>query len=381
MKKIMILGGGKIQTPIIEKINQLNYQSIVVDFDSNAPGMQIASTSLLISTNDTEAILLKAKELEIDGILTTSDFPVNVVAKVSLELGLQGMSTKVAEICTDKFKQRSFFKDNGINHPFFRLLKNCEEVSDLIDYPYIIKPLNSSASRGVIKVNSYIELQEEFSNTMKFSGENKIILIEKFIDGREFSVETLTQNFKTTIVAITEKITRGEKHGAFVEDTHIIPARLREEEKNLIHKEVIQLIEKLQLNNCPTHTEVKLNNSGVFVIEIACRLGGDYITSDLVKLATGIDMMDNLIKISLGEEIDTVKKYNKVAAIQFLNDKNYKNGEQYIKTKSTSIIRSEIEEFHSRPILNSSDRMGYLILQTEHISHMEEILSTINQLN
>ena len=374
----MVLGGGKIQTPIIEKIRELCYQSIVVDFDTKAPGLQLADIPVILSTNDIEGVLAKAIEYQIDGLLTTSDFPVNVVAKVTSDLNLKGMSTEVAKICTNKFMQRTFFKNNGIKHPVFKLVSSCEEASDFTDYPYIIKPLNSSASRGVSKINTYAELEVEFPNTVKYAGTDNNILIEKYIEGREFSVETLTQHQKTTIIAITEKLTRGFSLGAFVEDTHIIPARINEIEKKLIIDEVSNLIEKLKIDNCPTHTELKLNTDGAFVIEIACRLGGDYITSDLVKLSTGVDMMDNLIKLSIGEDINVKTDQPKVAAIQFLNDQNYQKAVQFIESKNPSIIRSEIEPYHTRPILSSLDRMGYIILQTDSPSRMEEILAILN---
>ena len=105
------------------------------------------------------------------------------------------------------------------------------------------------------------------------------VLIEDFIVGREFSVETFTQNNETSIVAITEKMVIGEKQGYFVEDTHIEPARISEQEYKLIADTVLNAIKLIGLDNCPSHTEVKLNDTGAYIIEIACRLGGDYITS------------------------------------------------------------------------------------------------------
>lgn len=110
----------------------------------------------------------------------------------------------------------------------------------------------------------------------------------------------------------------GEKQGYFVEDTHIEPARISEREYKLISDTVLNTIKLIGLNNCPSHTEIKLNDTGAYIIEIACRLGGDYITSDLVPLSTGVDMLENLINCSLGIPIDIVHKYKNVQLYSFL---------------------------------------------------------------
>jgi carbamoyl-phosphate synthase large subunit len=378
MKKIMILGAGAVQVPIIEKVKSLNYQSLALDLNPHAPGMKIADIAISISTNDFSKILKTAAEHKIDAILTTSDFPVNSVALVSEKLNLHAMSSKVAEICTNKFLQRDFFDNNNISHPYFRLFSLIEDVSDLKDYPYVLKPLSSSGSRGVFMVNNLAELMEKFSLVQEYSTGNAM-LIEKYIGGREFSVETITQENHTTVVAITEKITKGDQFGAFVEDLHLIPARISGEEKNLIISVVKKLIDSLGLNNCPSHTELKLCDNKVYIIEIACRLGGDFITSDLVPLHNGIDMLDNLIRLSLGEKVKVDPLINKVSCIQFLNNNNYYNCKKFIEKNSRFMIKFQIDEYHSNPILNSNLRMGYIILQSDTYEQIEEILTELNQ--
>lgn len=378
MKKIMILGAGIVQVPIIEKVKSLNYQSITLDLNPDAPGMKIADLAMPISTNDYPNILKAAKEHKIDAILTTSDFPVNSVAMISEELHLSAMSPQIAKICTNKFLQREFFKKNNISHPYYELFSSLVEVQDLNDYPYVVKPLSSSGSRGVFMVKNFDELNEKFTEVQDYSTENKM-LIEKYIEGREFSVETITQNKITTIVAITEKITKGEQFGAFVEDLHLIPARINDAEKAILIKEVTKLIDTLELNNCPTHTEIKLQDNSVYVIEIACRLGGDFITSDLVPLHNGIDMLENLIKLSLGEKVITEKIFNKVSCIQFLNSDNYNNCKKFIAKNNSFMVKFQIEEYHNKPIFNSNQRMGYIILQTDTNEQIEQILTELNQ--
>lgn len=88
------------------------------------------------------------------------------------------------------------------------------------------------------------------------------VIVEKFVEGREFSVETLSQGWPDFYYCLTEKITKGEEQGFFVEDAHLIPANLSVAEKCLIETEVLKAISVIGVNNCPTHTEVKLNADG-----------------------------------------------------------------------------------------------------------------------
>lgn len=376
MKKILIIGAGEMQVPVIKKSRELGIYSLVVDYDSLAPGFIFADKKILLSTNDFDGILSIAKQFHIDGILTTSDLPVNVVAKVSNRLGLYSMSEYVADLCTNKFNQRVLFQNSGINAPYFKLCSNIDDAVGLTNFPYVIKPIDSSASRGVKKIHSQLELKEHFIDSLNYSVSKKVI-VEEFIDGREFSVETYTQNGITSIIIITEKLIIGEEDGFFVEDTHIEPARISLSEKRIIESEVIKAIKVMGINNCPTHTEVKLNNKGAFIIEIACRLGGDYITSDLVPLSTGVDMLGNLINISLGESINTDNTCKKYSCIQFLNTRNYDRCKLFIKAGNKHIVRSEIKEHHNRKIKSSIDRMGYIILQADTKEEIESILLII----
>ncbi|HCG21152.1 ATP-grasp domain-containing protein [Odoribacter splanchnicus] len=376
MKKILILGAGEMQVPVIQKVKQTGMYAIVADYADTAPGFIDADKKYLVSTVDFEALLKIAQEEKIDGILTTSDYPVNIVARISRMLGLSAMSPGVAEICTNKYLQRTLFSKNGIRTPFFRLCENTAHLSGLTDFPYVVKPVDSSASRGVVRVNNAKELSDAFHLALTYSRSKKV-LVESFIEGREFSVETYTQKGKTDIIAITEKLIIGEDYGAFVEDTHIEPARLTKEEDALIRMEVIRAIQVSGLDNSPSHTEVKLSSGEPYIIEIACRLGGDYITSDLVPLSTGVDMLENLIKVSIGEKIEIKPKWKKVSCVQFLNPWNYYRCADFIRRGSSAIVRYEQKPFSERIIKNSLDRLGYILLQTDTLEELECILKEI----
>ena len=362
--------------PIIQKARQLGIYTIVADYNPEAVGFKDADKRAIISSTDRDGILKLAMEENIDGILTTSDAPVNVVAFVGQRMGLSVMSAEVARICTNKYLQRALFSKKGIRTPFFRLCNHTTNLNDLNDFPYIVKPVDSSASRGVQKVKNRQMLKEAIQIAFEYSKEGKV-LVESFIAGKEFSVETLTQNGQTHIIAITGKLTRGEELGYFVEDTHLEPARISKKEVQLISSEVLKAIQAIGLDNCPSHTEVKLNTQGAWIIEIACRLGGDYITSDLVPLSTGVDMLENLIRLSLDKPIQVEKSVSNYSCVQFLNENNYQKCKDFISSNDEHIYRYEMRPYSKDIIKNSLDRLGYIILQTKTLSEMEMILNKI----
>lgn len=376
MKKLLILGAGQMQVPIIALAKQLGHYTIVADYDPQAPGFEYADVKSTISTIDKDAVLQLAHKERVDGILTTSDYPVRVVAYVSEKLRLPAMTQRVAEVCTNKYEQRKLFHENGINTPFFIKCDVNTDLSDLNDFPYIVKPVDSSASRGVVEVHNAEQLKEAVTGACELS-RSRIAIIESFIYGKEFSVETLTQNGETHIIQITEKLTRGEDKGFFVEDTHIEPARICETDAEAIRKEVLRAAKAVGVDNCPTHTEIKLWDGKPYIIEMACRLGGDYITSDLVPLSTGISMMENLIRLSLGETIDVEPKYRKWSCVQFLNEENYFRCKDFTETGKNLISRCEVGEYKTDVIKSSLDRLGYIIFQSDTREDLENILSRI----
>lgn len=365
-----------MQVPIIAMAKQMGYYTVVADYDPQAPGLKYADVASITSTIDKDAVLQLAKKENVDGLLTTSDYPVRVVSYVGEKLGLPAMTQRVAGVCTNKYEQRRLFKESGVNTPFFTLCTIDTDVKELNQFPYIVKPVDSSASRGVEEVHNREQLIYAIRVACKLSRTGNAI-VESFIGGKEFSVETLTQDGITHIIQITEKLTRGEEQGYFVEDTHIEPARISEVEAEAIRGEVLKAAQAVGVDNCPTHTEIKLWDGKPYIIEMACRLGGDYITSDLVPLSTGISMLENLIKLSLGEKIDTEVKFKKWSCVQFLNDENYYRCLEFIQTGDKHIRVNEVGEYKDSVIKSSLDRLGYVILQADTKKEIEDILKKI----
>ena len=365
MKKILILGAGEMQVPIIEKCNVLGYETIVTDYSEEAPGLKRAKIPLVIDTLDKEKTLKAAQEYKIDGILTTSDAPVRTVAYVSNKLKLPGISEEAASIGTDKYLQRKILRKSGLNCPRFLQVINYDDLKRKVvnwSFPIIIKPVDSSASRGVSKVNDASYLKSAFLEAKEFSKSGNI-LGEEFITGKEYSIESLTQNGETSIVAITEKsVIKNSDY--FVEERHVIPANLNGDQIDEIKKYVQQIIKLFEIDNSATHIEIMLNEKGPVLIELGVRLGGDFITSHLVPLATGVDMQKNIILLALNEKIEISRNLHKFAGVQFVHGGNYEPAKKAI-TKEDYFVKAELKDFSNISVKNSLDRLGYFIFTEE----------------
>jgi carbamoyl-phosphate synthase large subunit len=371
MKSLLILGASGIQVPVIETCRRLGHRALVADYDANAPGLGLADVvPLVVSTNDTEAILEAARRHRVDGIVTTSDYPVRSVARVCRELGLAGLSERCAEICTNKFLQRQLLRAEGLVAPECLLVGAAAGLADVasrLRLPVVVKPVDSSASRGVGLVEDWAALGAAYREALSYS-RSKQVLVEEFISGPEYSVEVLADGSGAHIVAITEKTTQGEDGRYFVETRHIVPADLAGEAERAVRACVERAVRAAGIAHAASHTEVKLTPAGPVIVEMAARLGGDFITSDLVPLATGVSMVEAVIRLALGLEIDAGHRWSQVAGIQFVTPANHGRAETHFARVrgDARVKRLELRPKPAGAVLRSSlDRLGYCLASAE----------------
>lgn len=377
MQKILIIGAGEMQVPVIQKAKELGYKTIVTDFCDQAPGFKFADCKCVVDTHDLEGNLQIAQDYDVAGVLTTSDYPVNTVAYICNEMGIKGISIEGAKICTNKYLQRKILLENKMKVP--RFLKcnildfNIENISDF-EFPIIVKPLSSSGSRGVIKVIEEGDMQKVLDAASVYASDN-IILIEEYINGNEYSVEILIQNGEIFIITITQKELL-QSNDNFVEGRHIVPAQLKKSVEDKIKKYSYEVINVIGLDNTAVHLELKVTKRGEpILIEVGCRLGGDYITSDLVPLSTGVDMLESIIKIAVNEKINITNKISKFVGVQFITSENYNDIVYFLKKEPKGIVKSEIKKYKQVITTNSLDRLGYYIACA---NSREELLYILN---
>lgn len=318
-KKIMILGASELQLPAILKARELELESIVVDYDKNAVGASYADVFYNVSTLDYNKVLNIAIKENIDGILTIcSDRPMNIVAKVSEKLGLNAISVEAAKAATNKALMREKLKLKNVPIPDFRICSTIEEYKKAIEnigIPCIVKPSDNSGSRGITFIENKDQISLAYEYAKNCSSED-IVLVEEYMYGEEVSVEVFVENNIVNIVQITDKITSGAPH--FVEMGHTQPSSLSLKIQNEIKTVTEKAVKAIGICGGPVHVELKITQSGVKVVELGARLGGDFIATDLVLASTGVDMVKENILWALGDKVEIKKIFDRYAAIRYI---------------------------------------------------------------
>ena len=397
MKKIMILGASALQVPGIKKAKEMGLHVIAVDMNPKSVGFQYADEKLVISTIDIPSVVDAAKRMRIDGILTLcTDMPVRTVAAVAEALDLPAISVDNALRATDKVKMRETLKEKGVPIPYFfkarneeEYMKAVQEVRDL-GFRCIIKPADNSGSRGINLLErydeAYLKKVYDYSKANSRSGE---VVVEEYMDGPEVCVETLSVDGVCYPIQITDKLTTGAPY--FVEMGHSQPSMLHSD----VQKEINNLARACNIAlgnfNGSSCTEIKITSKGVKIVEMGARLAGDYMTTDLVPLSCGVDMVESIIKIAIGEKPDHEHKYEKASAIRFLSaDEGTIESISGVEEaeKIPGVIRIGLDrEVGDRSVVikSSLDRIGYVIAQADtpqeaiHICEeaMEKITITV----
>lgn len=376
MKKLMILGASILQVPAIEKAKSMGLEVIAVDMNPDAVGFKIPGIlKEIISTIDTPAILEAAKRHQIDGIMTlASDMPMQSVAVVCHEFGLVGISEDTALKATNKAFMRDALKEAGVPIPLYFRVKEKEEFKIAVEnihafgYKCIVKPADNSGSRGVDLLNEKTDIDKAFDYTAQFSRSGEIV-VEEYMEGPEVSVETIALDGSVHVIQITDKLTTGAPY--FVEMGHSQPSLLNEDIKKSISELAIVANKAIGINNGPSHTEIKVTKDGPKIVELGARLGGDCITTHLVPLSTGVDMVENTIRIAIGEKPELSPKWNKGSAIRYFKTgtgiiKSIK-GINEAKTISGVIDINVVHDVGEQigDIKSSTDRVGFVIAQSE----------------
>lgn len=307
MKKLLMIGGGFLQTYVIKKARAMGYEVYVVDGDPKAMGYQFANHYEVIDVKDEEGCLRYAREHQVDGVLTAAtDFSVLVVSRVADELGLPGLHYEVAKVIKNKAAYRNKLyeakaDDTGYAYEL-HTEKDIKDALKTISFPVMVKPCDGSGSRGASKV----ERAEDFEKACQFAMSGSVAhraIAEPFIDGREYGVESFVDNGEIHILAVMQKDMTLPPY--YAELGHAIPsdlsAALEQKVKECVRKALIAL----NVNHGSVNMDLLITKSGnVHIVDIGARMGGNLIGSHIIPLGTGIDYMANMIRAAVGDPTD-----------------------------------------------------------------------------
>lgn len=313
---ILVFGVGNLQLSLISRAKQMGLFVVGIDPLENAYARKECDAFEVVGGQDFEGTCSVVEKYNVKAVVTAAtDKPLVMMARVAEKYGLPFYSVETAQWSTDKYRMKQRFLEGGIPCAKGRLVKDIKEVEDF-EFPVIVKPRDNSGSRGVKLCRTKEELDTSMKEALEVSRMDTV-LVEEYIEGKEYSIESLHYDGKSEVIQFTEKRTTEFPYN--VELGHIQPADISEENKQKIREIICKIGGALNFENCPSHTELKINERGIFVIETSPRLGGDYITSTLTPLSTGINLEDELLRISLGKKTSPKSTVSNYVGIRFFS--------------------------------------------------------------
>ncbi len=391
MDSILVFGAGELQCSLINTVKRMGFRAVVIDPDPKAEGAKLGDVFISIAGDDYEGTRSIALEHNVIALVTAAtDNPLPLMAKLAEELGLRFPSYESVMAVLDKGRFKKLLLENNIPCAKGKSF-SIDELPDYdsLEYPVIIKPNKNSGSRGVVKCNNREELEAELLSVKQFCRDGMYI-VEQYIEGDEISVEGLLINGKLEIIQITDKILGPPPYN--VEMGHIQPSTYWPRKAEI--QDLLQRIISISgLNHCAVHPELKINDKGINIIEIGPRLGGDFITSDLVPLSTGIDMEQEMINTLLGKRV----RLHRVEHASMIRYIALPEGTLVTKKLDVSCIKKLVLSVHkarfylklgevARSVTNSLNRHGFLIVAGTSIndlgmeSEIEIVSYIVNQM-
>ncbi len=370
MKKLMIMGAGIYQVPLIKKAKEMGIYTIAVSIPGNYPGFAIADQVCYENTVDYERILEVAKREKIDGIVTAgTDVAVITIGKVCDELGLPGLSFEAAKIASNKILMKKKYEEYGVRTARFREISFADDMYEKIaglEFPLIFKAIDTSGSRGIIRVNSKDEF-EAARALVKANTRTDFFIVEEFIEGEEFGAQAFVYRGEVKFIL---------PHGDYVfqGDTgvpigHFAPYDLAPEIVADTKAQLEKAIEAMGLDNCAINADFILKDGKTYVLELGGRSGATCL-AELVSIYYGFDYYEKLIRAALGEEIDFPQEHAVANASMLLRSdkdgviKAIENGngpdEDIYEIQFDYGVGDEVKKFHVGP-----HRIGHVITKGE----------------
>lgn len=309
----MVLAAGLLQIDVIEKAKSMGYYVLAVDGNPKAPGFNVADKAICADIVNEETMLKIARDEHVDGVIhPCSEVSMAVMGRINDELGLSGISREQAICATNKHLMRKAFEKGNAPSPKSILAQDAEDawsrLQNEFDTDAILKPSRNSGSRGIAKVSRNMDKGDfirAYDEALSESRDHSV-LIEQFIEGPEFSIEMIVWQGDIHVLTVTDKKTTGAPH--FVELGHNQPSCFSATDVETLKAAAVAGVRALGVNNCACHAEAKLMNGKAYLMEVGARLGGDFISTELTHLSTGIDMVAAAIDVALGVEPDLSAK-------------------------------------------------------------------------
>lgn len=352
MRKLAIIGGGYMARIYSQNAKEMDIETHAFSLKSGVVDSDAFDYIYDVNILDKDTVLDKCKEIGIDGVVATTELTISTASYVASKMNLTGIPFPVAELITDKYRNRKAIQHVvGLKQPRYCEVNSVSELLELdFSYPIVLKPTNKGGKRGVVVINDRKDAIEAFEYTLKDSGNALPFIVEEYIRAdMECSVESLSYNGKNYVIQITEKVTSGPPH--CVELGHHQPANLPIKLIEKIRKAIDEGLSAIGIENGPCHTEIRIDGEDIYLVEFNARPGGDHIAYPLTGLSTGYPYIKGAIQIAL-DDFEVPKfdmKNKKYVGVLFVSEQTkelkslFDNCEQYSWCYKKSKISDDLK--------------------------------------
>lgn len=368
MEKLAIIGTGYMAKIIGIRAKELGIEAHCFSIDDYSVAAEVA-TFHHVNVLDIDGLTEECEKIGIDGVVATTELTILPANQVASNLGLVSNDIEVARNITDKTYIREKTRNvEGLSVPKYYVCRDIKEIPEIRNYPVIVKPIAAGGKRGITVVYSKDEIIGAIQEALDMS-KIKGVLIEEFLTGgQEYSVESLSFHGKQYIIQVTEKDSSGPPH--CVELGHHQPARLSHEMRLQVENVVSRCLNAAGIKNGPCHTEIKIIDGKIYLIEINGRPGGDHIAYPLTELSTGYPYITGIIMAALDklDESELINLENRYCGVQFVTAQNpeYKSIFDNCENKPWLYKKNKVSDELKPIIHNDGFNINYYIYYSEN---------------
>jgi biotin carboxylase len=309
VKKILILGAGVYQTPLIRRAKARRLYVIAASNRPNDIGIGSADEFIHVDTTDKLSLLGYAEKMRIDAVATTgTDVAVPSIGYICDTLGLPGISEKTSYLATNKIAMKREFEKYGVPTPHFTEIKKIGQLYEYAEknrFPFVVKTPDSSGSRGFTIVQNLTELDDAFNAAMNGTRCGSIIA-EEYFEGHECSASLVIIDNELSECFIRNKIVT--KPPVKVTQCASCPSTLPDDIQDEIRKISANAVKSLAIKNAICEADLIVTDEGVKMIELGARLGSTG-APEIIDLCYGVNLYDKIMDFALNT-VPTIRKYH-----------------------------------------------------------------------
>lgn len=376
-KVLAVIGAGEGALPIIHAAQEMGVTVVAYGRNDSLAKDQV---DIFVEENDFDIQFIadSCRELNVNGVMPSSELSTEVAARVAHEAGLLGNDIEYGFGGKNKYYMRKKVANLvSVKQPKFQLYEDGQDIS----FPVVVKAVDACGKRGVSIAYNQEDLKQAVLQAKENSSDGSALVEEYLKGGQEYSIECLSRGKgKHQVIQYTEKESAGPPH--FVEIAHHQPANLSDELKARLDIAVWDILEVLGLNCGMAHLEIKIIDNVIYFIEVGARGGGDHISDTLTPLSTGFDYYKAAIECHLGIYQPTPITHKAYSGIYFHSKQNEYLKPLFEKAKTASwCIQNTIqnEDFLEAAGNVEATNSGFIIYASDHKITLKDV-GNANQL-